>query len=69
MVLELSMRSAEVQLKCSVKPPPPPPPPHLPPVLVHAQVDMKLLQSIGGHEKLLAHATGIFKKLGALRAL
>jgi acyl-coenzyme A thioesterase PaaI-like protein len=33
------------------------------------QVNMTLHQPIGGHEKLLATATGIFKKLGALRAL
>jgi acyl-coenzyme A thioesterase PaaI-like protein len=33
------------------------------------QVDMTLHQLIGGHEKLLATASGIFKKLGALRAL
>lgn len=33
------------------------------------QVDMNLYHSLGGHEKLLASATGIFKKLGALRAL
>lgn len=33
------------------------------------QVDMSLYHSLGGHEKLLASATGIFKKLGALRAL
>lgn len=33
------------------------------------QVDMSLHQTIGGHEKLLATASGIFKKLGALRAL
>ena len=38
-------------------------PHHLP------QVDMHLYHSLGGHEKLLASATGIFKKLGALRAL
>jgi hypothetical protein len=33
------------------------------------QVDMHLYHSLGGHEKLLASATGLFKKLGALRAL
>lgn len=33
------------------------------------QVDTSLYQAIGGHEKLLATSTGIFKKLGALRAL
>ena len=33
------------------------------------QVDTSLYQLIGGHEKLLATSTGIFKKLGALRAL
>lgn len=33
------------------------------------QVDMTLHLPVGGHEKLLATATGIFKKLGALRAL
>lgn len=33
------------------------------------QVDMTLYHSLGGHEKVLASATGIFKKLGALRAL
>ncbi|PSC69292.1 thioesterase superfamily [Micractinium conductrix] len=33
------------------------------------QVDMNLYHSLGGHEKLLASSTGIFKKLGALRAL
>lgn len=33
------------------------------------QVDMSLYQSIGGHEKLLATGSGLFKKLGALRAL
>ena len=30
---------------------------------------MSLYHALGGHEKLLATATGIFKKLGALRAL
>ena len=30
---------------------------------------MNLYHSLGGHEKLLASSTGIFKKLGALRAL
>lgn len=30
---------------------------------------MTLYHSLGGHEKVLASATGIFKKLGALRAL
>jgi hypothetical protein len=35
----------------------------------HPQVDLSLYHSLGGHEKLLATATGIFKKLGALRAL
>lgn len=33
------------------------------------QVDLSLYHSLGGHEKLLATATGIFKRLGALRAL
>lgn len=33
------------------------------------QVDMNMYQSLGGHEKLLCSATGLFKKLGALRAL
>jgi acyl-coenzyme A thioesterase PaaI-like protein len=33
------------------------------------QVDMSLHQLVGDHEKLLASASGIFKKLGALRAL
>ncbi|KFM27478.1 hypothetical protein F751_6059 [Auxenochlorella protothecoides] len=33
------------------------------------QVDMKLYQAMGAHEKLLAEANGIFKKVGALRAL
>lgn len=37
--------------------------------LLAVQVDMSLYHSLGGHEKLLASATGIFKKLGALRAL
>eukprot|EP00887_Chlorella_sp_A99_P000487 scaffold17.g487.t1 len=32
-------------------------------------VDMNMYQSLGGHEKLLCSATGLFKKLGALRAL
>ncbi len=30
---------------------------------------MKLYQAMGAHEKLLAEANGIFKKVGALRAL
>lgn len=33
------------------------------------QVDLSLYQSVGGHEKLLVTGTGIFKKVGALRAL
>jgi hypothetical protein len=33
------------------------------------QVDMTLHHVVGGHEKLLATSSGIFKKLGALRAL
>lgn len=33
------------------------------------QVDMSLHHRVGGAEKLLATASGIFKKLGALRAL
>ena len=33
------------------------------------QVDLTLHQVVGGHEKMLATASGIFKKLGALRAL
>lgn len=33
------------------------------------QVDMSLYHNMGGHEKLVATCTGIFKKLGALRAL
>jgi len=33
------------------------------------QVDLSLHQNLGGHEKLLATGSGIFKKLGALRAL
>lgn len=33
------------------------------------QVDLTLHQVVGGHEKLLATGSGIFKKLGALRAL
>lgn len=33
------------------------------------QVDMSLYHNLGGHEKLVASCTGIFKKLGALRAL
>lgn len=33
------------------------------------QVDMVLYQSIGGHEKELVTATGLFKRVGALRAL
>ena len=49
-------------LPCLSPPPPPPPPPS-------SQVDMHLYHLLGGHEKLLASATGIFKKLGALRAL
>ena len=30
---------------------------------------MNMYQNLGGHEKLLCSATGLFKKLGALRAL
>ncbi len=39
------------------------------PVGVGMQVDMSLYHNLGGHEKLVASCTGIFKKLGALRAL